>query len=83
VAGFPADVKAAHLHSSNHRAEVSASVLCGCFYCRATFPLLRFLIGLTRMKRAWAKPPFARSAGPTASSGTGQASLLPKSSLAR
>jgi hypothetical protein len=37
VVGFPADVKAAHTHSSNHRAEITASALCGCFYCCASF----------------------------------------------
>lgn len=37
VAGFPADVRTAHEHSSNHRAEVTASVLCGCFYCCTSF----------------------------------------------
>jgi|RhiMethySRZTD1v2_1073278.scaffolds.fasta_scaffold80912_3 hypothetical protein len=38
VAGFPAEVQAAHARSSNHREEVIASTLCGCFYCCATFP---------------------------------------------
>ena len=28
---------AAHRHSSNHRAELEQSDICGCFYCRATF----------------------------------------------
>ena len=28
----------AHARSSRHRAEVEASVTCGCFYCLATFP---------------------------------------------
>lgn len=28
----------AHAHSSNHRAEILASTLCGCFYCCAMFP---------------------------------------------
>ena len=31
------DVKAAHLFSSNHRAQIEASTVCGCFYCLATF----------------------------------------------
>jgi hypothetical protein len=38
AAGFPADVQAAHKHSSNHRSEVMVSTLCGCFYCCASFP---------------------------------------------
>ena len=37
VGGFPADVQAAHGHSSNHRAEIVASTVCGCFYCCARF----------------------------------------------
>ena len=37
MARFPADVQAAHEHSSNHRAEVMSSARCGCFYCCATF----------------------------------------------
>ena len=37
VAAFPSDVQAAHVHSSNHRAEIAGSTLCGCFYCCATF----------------------------------------------
>lgn len=28
----------AHEHSSNHRSEVEASRLIGCFYCCATYP---------------------------------------------
>jgi hypothetical protein len=28
---------AAHRHSSNHRAELERSDVCGCFCCRATF----------------------------------------------
>jgi hypothetical protein len=32
------DVDRAHRHSSRHRAEIEASELCGCFYCRRTFP---------------------------------------------
>ncbi len=31
------DTTAAHRHSANHRAEVVASEVCGCFYCRCTF----------------------------------------------
>jgi hypothetical protein len=38
VAGFPADLREAHKHSSNHRKEVEASAVCGCFYCLSTFP---------------------------------------------
>jgi len=38
VAGFPEDVRDAHRHSSNHKAEVAASAFCGCFYCCAIFP---------------------------------------------
>ena len=30
-------VKDAHAHSSNHRVEIEASELCGCFYCREHF----------------------------------------------
>ncbi len=37
VAQFPPDVQEAHKHSSNHRAEVLASTICGCFYCGQTF----------------------------------------------
>ncbi len=35
---LPADVRGAHAHSSNHRAEVLASRTCGCFYCCSVFP---------------------------------------------
>lgn len=28
---------AAHSKSSNHRADLEASLICGCFYCRSTF----------------------------------------------
>lgn len=28
---------AAHAKSSNHRADLEASLICGCFYCRNTF----------------------------------------------
>lgn len=38
VGGFPADVQAAHTHSSRHRAAVMLSTLCGCFYCCSSFP---------------------------------------------
>jgi hypothetical protein len=31
----------AHRHSINHREEVLQSDLCGCFYCRTTFPPTR------------------------------------------
>lgn len=31
------DVVAAHKHSSNHRDEVKASNVCGCFHCVTTF----------------------------------------------
>ncbi len=27
----------AHRHSSNHRAELAASAVCGCFYCLSTY----------------------------------------------
>ena len=37
VAAFPEDVRKAHEHSSNHRAEIVVSGLCGCFYCRTQF----------------------------------------------
>lgn len=37
VAKFPSDVRAAHDHCSNHRAEILASRRCGCFYCGAIF----------------------------------------------
>ncbi|MBV9071019.1 MAG: cytoplasmic protein [Acidobacteria bacterium] len=30
-------MREAHKHSSNHRQEVVASTLCGCFYCCRTF----------------------------------------------
>jgi len=38
VEGFPDDVRAAHRHSIRHRAEIQASLLCGCFHCCAVFP---------------------------------------------
>jgi hypothetical protein len=28
----------AHKHSSNHRAELEKSSVCGCFYCLSIFP---------------------------------------------
>lgn len=28
---------AAHSKSSHHRADIEASLVCGCFYCRSTF----------------------------------------------
>lgn len=31
------DIIRAHKHSSNHRAEVEASRVCGCFHCLKTF----------------------------------------------
>src|SRR4249919_1117162 len=31
------DVIAAHARCSNHRRELEASALCGCFYCMAVF----------------------------------------------
>ena len=37
VAAFPPDVRQAHGHSANHRAEVLGSSLCGCFYCCSTY----------------------------------------------
>jgi len=37
VAGFPANVRSAHAHSSNNRAEIADSTLCGCFYCCEMF----------------------------------------------
>lgn len=36
-ADCPPELLAAHDRSSNHRAEVLASVKCGCFYCCANF----------------------------------------------
>jgi len=38
VSKLPSDVRAAHDHCTDHRAEVLASRQCGCFYCGATFP---------------------------------------------
>ncbi|MBK8235849.1 MAG: cytoplasmic protein [Deltaproteobacteria bacterium] len=36
-AAFSEAIRAAHGHSSHHRAELLASATCGCFYCCATF----------------------------------------------
>lgn len=38
LAVLPEDIREAHRHSIHHRAEIEASVLCGCFYCCAVFP---------------------------------------------
>jgi hypothetical protein len=38
VASSPDDIRDAHAHSSNHRAEPARSTQCGCFYCCAAFP---------------------------------------------
>ncbi|ADU36555.1 conserved hypothetical cytosolic protein [Variovorax paradoxus EPS] len=32
------DVITAHTFSSNHRCQIEASEICGCFYCMASFP---------------------------------------------
>ena len=37
-ARIPDAVRAAHDHCSGHRAEVTSSDVCGCFYCEKTFP---------------------------------------------
>jgi hypothetical protein len=37
VAEFPPSIRDAHTHSIDHRSEIEASDLCGCFYCCATF----------------------------------------------
>ncbi|HMF43502.1 MAG TPA: hypothetical protein VKQ32_22670 [Polyangia bacterium] len=37
IAQLPDDIQAAHKHSINHRPEIIASTLCGCFHCRDTF----------------------------------------------
>ncbi len=35
---YPREIlDAAHRHSSNHRAEIGRSEICGCFYCCRTF----------------------------------------------
>ncbi len=33
-----ADELAAHAHSSNHRGELEAGRVCGCFYCSSIYP---------------------------------------------
>ncbi len=38
LAALPEDIREAHRHSIHHRAEIEASVHCGCFYCCAVFP---------------------------------------------
>lgn len=38
IAKFPIDIQKAQEHASNHRAEILASTICGCFYCKAIFP---------------------------------------------
>ena len=35
---YSANIESAHRHSSVHRDEILASDVCGCFYCRQTFP---------------------------------------------
>ncbi|ACL64855.1 conserved hypothetical cytosolic protein [Anaeromyxobacter dehalogenans 2CP-1] len=35
---YDADLEAAHRRCGNHRAELLASDVCGCFYCLETFP---------------------------------------------
>jgi hypothetical protein len=37
VAQFPLAIQQAHTHSANHRREIEASDICGCFYCCSTF----------------------------------------------
>ena len=37
TAQFPVAIREAHTHSADHRAEIEASDICGCFYCRITF----------------------------------------------
>ena len=37
VERMPADIRDAHAHCGNHRAEILSSATCGCFYCCATF----------------------------------------------
>jgi hypothetical protein len=37
VAQFPEAVRDAHTHSTNHRAEIEGSEICGCFHCCRTF----------------------------------------------
>ena len=36
-ARMPANVREAHKHCSKHRAEISSSEMCGCFYCLEIF----------------------------------------------
>ena len=67
VDGFPADVKAAHTHSSNHRAEVTASALCGCFYSCSRFDRSEVIDWIDDDQAGWGKPLFVRSAELTAS----------------
>ncbi len=43
AAGFPDDIRAAHEHSLNHRAEVLGSALCGCFQCGEVFAPVRIV----------------------------------------
>ena len=38
IAKFPAAIRNAHAHSSNHRRELLASAMCGCFHCLAIYP---------------------------------------------
>lgn len=38
ISRFPPGIRKAHTHSSQHRSEIEASQLCGCFYCCSTFP---------------------------------------------
>ena len=35
---FPDSIRNAHKHSSNHRAEIMESSICGCFYCVSLYP---------------------------------------------
>jgi hypothetical protein len=37
VEAFPREIREAHAHCRNHRAEIMASSVCGCFCCCATF----------------------------------------------
>lgn len=37
VAQFPETIRRAHTHATEHREEIEASDLCGCFYCLSTF----------------------------------------------
>ena len=34
----------AHEHSSRHRPELKRSEVCGCFYCRKTFPYAKITV---------------------------------------